>query len=104
MLGRWHGPFTGWVLAETDDLKKVYEWTTQWSDLLEFTVVPVLEDAELGEVLSNSPRKVHLRPGTEGALSAQQARELLAPVYGWFTEGFDTRDLKEAKALLEELS
>ena len=28
-----------------------------------------------------------------------EARELLAPVYGWFTEGFDTRDLKEAKAL-----
>jgi class 3 adenylate cyclase/tetratricopeptide (TPR) repeat protein len=35
---------------------------------------------------------------------AQQARELLAPVYGWFTEGFDTRDLKEAKALLQELA
>jgi predicted ATPase len=35
---------------------------------------------------------------------AQQARELLAPVYGWFTEGFDTLDLKEAKALLEELA
>ena len=52
MLGRWHGPFTGWVVAETDDLKEVYEWTTQWSDLLEFAVVPVLEDAELGEVLS----------------------------------------------------
>jgi predicted ATPase len=34
----------------------------------------------------------------------QQARELLAPVYGWFTEGFDTRDLKEAKALLEALA
>ena len=34
----------------------------------------------------------------------QQARELLAPVYGWFTEGFDTCDLKEAKALLEELA
>jgi predicted ATPase len=33
----------------------------------------------------------------------QQARELLAPVYGWFTEGFDTRDLKDAKALLNEL-
>jgi predicted ATPase len=32
-----------------------------------------------------------------------EARELLAPVYGWFTEGFDTRDLKEARALLEEL-
>jgi hypothetical protein len=34
----------------------------------------------------------------------QQARELLAPVYDWFTEGFDTRDLKEAKALLEQLA
>jgi tetratricopeptide (TPR) repeat protein len=34
----------------------------------------------------------------------QQARELLGPVYGWFTEGFDTLDLKEAKALLEELA
>jgi predicted ATPase len=33
----------------------------------------------------------------------QQARELLAPVYGWYTEGFDTLDLKEAKALLDEL-
>jgi predicted ATPase len=31
------------------------------------------------------------------------ARDLLAPVYGWFTEGFDTLDLKEAKALLDEL-
>jgi predicted ATPase len=32
-----------------------------------------------------------------------EARQLLAPVYGWFTEGFDTLDLKEAKALLNEL-
>jgi predicted ATPase len=32
-----------------------------------------------------------------------KARDLLAPVYGWFTEGFDTSDLKEAKALLDEL-
>ena len=32
-----------------------------------------------------------------------EALELLAPVYGWFTEGFDTRDLKEAKALVEQL-
>ena len=34
---------------------------------------------------------------------ASEARELLAPVYGWFTEGFDTRDLKEARALLDVL-
>ena len=33
-----------------------------------------------------------------------EARELLAPVYGWFTEGFNTRDLQEAKALLDKLS
>ena len=33
-----------------------------------------------------------------------EARELLAPIYGWFTEGFDTADLQEAKALLEALS
>jgi predicted ATPase len=33
-----------------------------------------------------------------------QARDLLAPVYGWFTEGFDTADLKEAKALLDDLA
>jgi predicted ATPase len=34
----------------------------------------------------------------------QQARDLLAPIYGWFTEGFDTLDLKQAKTLLEELA
>ena len=34
----------------------------------------------------------------------EAARQLLAEVYGWFTEGFDTHDLQEAKALLEELS
>jgi len=33
-----------------------------------------------------------------------QARDFFAPVYGWFTEGFDTADLKEAKALIDELA
>ena len=33
-----------------------------------------------------------------------EARDLLAPVYGWFTEGLDTRDLEDAKKLLDELS
>ena len=32
-----------------------------------------------------------------------EARDVLAPVYDWFTEGFDTADLKDAKALLDEL-
>ena len=34
----------------------------------------------------------------------REARELLAPIYDWFTEGFDTPDLKDAKALLEVLA
>ena len=34
----------------------------------------------------------------------EKARQILAEIYGWFTEGFDTADLKEAKALLKELS
>jgi predicted ATPase len=34
----------------------------------------------------------------------KEAKQVLAPVYGWFTEGFDTQDLKESKALLEELN
>jgi predicted ATPase len=33
-----------------------------------------------------------------------EARDLLAPVYGWFTEGFETADLKDARALLDELT
>ena len=33
-----------------------------------------------------------------------EARQMLSEIYGWFTEGFDTRDLQEAKALLEELT
>ena len=33
-----------------------------------------------------------------------EARDLLSPIYGWFTDGFDTRDLKEAKALLVDLA
>jgi predicted ATPase len=58
----------------------------------------------------HSAKSLELRAATSLARLWQQqdrkdeARELLAPVYDWFTEGFDTRDLKEAKALLEELA
>jgi predicted ATPase len=34
----------------------------------------------------------------------EEAHRILAEIYGWFTEGFDTRDLREAKALLDELT
>jgi len=40
----------------------------------------------------------------QGQGRCQEALELLKPVYDWFTEGFDTKDLKEARALLDELS
>ncbi len=36
--------------------------------------------------------------------NTEEARQMLAEIYGWFTKGFDTADLKEAKALLEGLS
>jgi hypothetical protein len=52
----------------------------------------------LGIARRREPRPAAPRPG-----SPTEARDLLAPVYGWFTEGFDTPDLKEAKALLDEL-
>ena len=44
------------------------------------------------------------QPGPRKQGRIAEAREVLAPVYDWFTEGFDTADLKDAKALLEELS
>jgi len=57
-----------------------------------------------------SDRSIELRATTSLArLLAKQdrrdeARAMLAEIYGWFTEGFDTADLKDAKALLDELS
>ena len=58
---------------------------------------------------SQQAKSWELRAATSLALlwqsqgKARDAHDLLAPVYDWFTEGFDTADLKDAKALLEEL-
>jgi predicted ATPase len=55
-------------------------------------------------------KSLELRAATSLARLWQQqgkrdeARQLLAEVYGWFTEGFDTKDLQDAKALLRELA
>ena len=46
---------------------------------------------------------VLLSRASPGSRKRDNARELLAEVYGWFTEGFETADLQEARALLEEL-
>ena len=64
---------------------------------------------------SKLPARSRLAPGSLRAATSlarlwrdqgkrAEAHDLLAPVYGWFTEGFDTLDLKEAKALLDELA
>jgi hypothetical protein len=44
------------------------------------------------------------KPRPECEVAAVKARAMFAEIYGWFTEGFDTRDLKDAKALLDELA
>ena len=70
---------------------------------------PLLELA-LAVARSQSARSIELLVARDLAdlLSQQgartQARDLLAPIYGWVTEGFDTPDLKDAKALLDELA
>jgi predicted ATPase len=67
-------------------------------------------DRALGVARSQNAKSLELRAAMSMARlwrdqgKRDEARDLLAPVYGWFTEGFDTRDLKEAKALLDELA
>jgi hypothetical protein len=52
-VGRWTRADlgAGFDLLETDDMKKLTEFAYQWSDLMELDIVPVLDDAELSEVL-----------------------------------------------------
>jgi predicted ATPase len=63
----------------------------------------------IGVASAQGSRSLELRASTSLARlwrdqgKRTEARDLLAPIYGWFTEGFDTPDLKEAKALLDEL-
>ena len=52
----------------------------------------------MGAARGHEPRRLWQQQGKQA-----EARELLAPIYDWFTEGFDTADLQEAKALLAEL-
>jgi predicted ATPase len=55
-----------------------------------------------GDVMPSSTNAIRI--GADDYKQRQKARKLLASVYGWSTEGFDTRDLNEAKGLLEELA
>ena len=56
----------------------------------------------LAVALCIRPRRNEHGSGDQG--KREEARELLAPVYGWFTEGFDTADLRGAKAQLDALA
>ena len=53
MIGRWHSVdgAHGVLIAETDDAQAIYTWVSEWSDLLKFTVTPVLDDSESAGVL-----------------------------------------------------
>jgi predicted ATPase len=72
------------------------------------TVETALEVA-LAEARRHSSRIFELRAACDLARlhadrDRRKARDLLAPIYGWFTEGFDTADLKDARALLDQLA
>jgi predicted ATPase len=82
--------------------------------LIQLPPAPAEAEASLHKALevasSQSAKSWELRATTSLARLWQhqgkraEARELLQPVYDWFTEGFDTQDLKDAKALLDELA
>ena len=99
-------------------LAPVYGWFTEGFDTLDLKEAKALLDDKAEAYFERAltvARKQHARSWElRAAMSMarlwrdqgkrQQARDLLAPIYGWFTEGFDTLDLKEAKALLNELA
>ena len=84
----------GAVLAKTGDAAEAASWFQRAIDTAR----------------SQQAKSLELRAATSLARlwrdqgKRAEAHDLLAPVYGWFTEGFDTADLKDAKALLDELA
>ena len=96
--------------------QSIWDAGYRWAGILLDTDGTAVEEAEallhqsLAIARRQEARTFELRAATSPARLWQRqgkrdaARELLAPVYEWFTEGFDTRDLIEAKALLAELS
>jgi predicted ATPase len=84
----------GAVLAESGDIAEAVSWLQRAIDTAHTQQAKSLE-LRAATSLARLWRDQGRRP---------EARDLLAPVYGWFTEGFDTQDLKDAKALLDELA
>ena len=94
-----------WVLAETlrlrgDLLAQTGDRTAAEASCREALALAQRQSAKLWELrTATSLARLWGEQGPRG-----EARALLAPLYGWFTEGFDTADLKEAKRLLDELA
>jgi predicted ATPase len=101
-----HGPASGQFVAEIHRLRGVFLRSLGSPiEEVERALHTALQIAdEQGALLLKLRAAISLARLWRDQGKAQQARELLAPIYGWFTEGFDTRDLKEAKALLKELA
>ena len=103
---RFHEPelhrITGELLLNTE--------RERWTDQTSSTQAEACFQKAIERAQSQQAKSLELRAATSLARLWQQqgkpteARALLAPVYNWFTEGFDTKDLQEAKALLSELS
>jgi predicted ATPase/class 3 adenylate cyclase len=87
----------GELLLQEDKGQKALEAEASFLQALEVARRQQAKSWELRAAMSLS--RLWQRQGKH-----QEAYDLLAPIYGWFTEGFDTADLQEAKALLEELS
>ena len=100
------GPASGQYVAEIHRLRGVFlKSLGSPAEEVERALRTAIEIAEKqGALLLKLRASTDLARLWRDQGKVQQARELLAPVYGWFTEGFDTRDLKEAKALLHELA
>jgi predicted ATPase len=104
------------VLERTNERRREAEVHRLRGDLLLSLPAPHRGDAEacfqraLAVAREQSARMWELRAATNLARhwahqgKRRDARDLLAPVYAWFTEGFDTADLKNAKALLDKLA
>jgi predicted ATPase len=83
----------GWMLSLTGDLENAersFHASLDWARRQQAKMWELRTSTSLARLWQNQGKR-------------QDAYELLAPVYGWFTEGFDTKDLQEAKSLLAEL-
>ena len=102
-----HGDRTAALAAlreglEIADATGEHKWD---AELHRLTGTVLLADNKLDEGQASLQQAIRVAQAQQAkSLELRAARDLLAPVYGWFTEGFDTADLQEAKALLDELT